>query len=71
MMQTMVVIVVLVLLAAPACDRYKHVLTNVERVDSPEDALVVYHDKARSVTCYESFNGGGVSCVADIQLRRP
>jgi hypothetical protein len=62
------------LITAAACDRYKHVLTNVERIDDPEDALRVYHDKARGVTCYEApselFNSGGLACVADIQLKR-
>ena len=70
MMRAMVAIVVLVLLVAPACDRYKHVLTNVERVDDPEDALRVYHDKARGVTCYSPQNSVAISCVADIQLKR-
>jgi hypothetical protein len=60
---------IVVAFATSACDRYKHVLTNVERVDEPEDALRVYHDKARGVTCYS--DGNGLSCVADIQLRRP
>ena len=53
---------------APACDRYNHVLTNVERVDELGDALRVYHDEARGVTCYG--DGIALSCVADIQLKR-
>ena len=68
-MRAVVFALIVAAFTTSACDRYKHVLTNVERVDDPEDALYVYHDKARGVTCY-ALRGGGLSCVADIQLKR-
>lgn len=55
------------------CSRppYNHVLTSVERIDEDEDALRVYHDKARGVTCYETYGifKSSLACVPDVWLK--
>lgn len=48
---------------------YNHVLTTVERIDEDEDALRVFHDKVRGVTCYQTYGAvGAMSCVPDMWL---
>lgn len=65
------VIALVVVLTAAALDRppYNHVLTSVERIDEDEDALRVYHDKVRGVTCYQTYGmTNALSCVPDVWL---
>lgn len=70
-MRTAVLFVLLVV--APSCDRaaYRHVTAAVERVDEPEDALEVYHDRVRGATCYAKHDGVEVlSCIPDVWLTK-
>lgn len=54
----------------PESRPYQHLLTTVERVDEPEDALRVYHDRVRGVTCYAMLNDDrGINCLADSWLK--
>jgi len=49
---------------------YNHVLTSVERIDEDEDALRVFHDKVRGVTCYQTYGVvGALACVPDSWLK--
>lgn len=48
---------------------YNHVLTSVERIDEDEDALRVYHDKVRGVTCYQTYSWpSALACTPDVWL---
>lgn len=64
---------VVLFIGASACDRaaYRHVTAAVERVDEPEDALEVYHDRVRGATCYAKHDGVEVlSCIPDVWLTK-
>ena len=69
-----IVVVVVFLIVVDTLKRppYNHVLTTVERVDEDADALRVYHDKVRGVTCYETYGWpSALSCTPDIWLNKP